>query len=617
VAQIVLRQLTGRVTSHGKDALGRYAWQEILLDGTHKLIVITAYRVSQLSATGAGPETSVMQQWRRLRAQGIENPNPRQQLLDDLLTFAKTHEGAGNEVIIMMDANARIDDPDIDKFMDELNMYDLMADYLPDTQPPTYQRGQHKIDHIIGTIGVLTAMTGAGILPFGEGPRSDHAIIYVDLSLETLSGMTSQSLHDPTHPSSRRLWSTDIKATEKYITLVNAGFQYENIAARTATLIDRCQRTNQCLTKDERILNAIDTAITKILLDAETKCKNAKGHDWSPLLANAGRTVIAAKWHLSDVINGRGAPRIQRNRTEAIIQAKAQLKEAYGVLRKVQQNATMIRNAFLDDRAEHLANTRNIQKEVALRELIRAERQSTIFKRLGIWMKGTQQTSLDRILTPDNPNDLPNTTWTTIVESQAMFEVLTTAGQEHFAQAANTPFVTGPIASQFGPFANNEYCEAILNGTYDVTELEEIIEVKDIIQGMRYPDPTSPTPTIDTTITIENFSEAIAHTRERTSSSPSGRHYGHYRALLRDKNILGLIAAIANFCFQWGKTLKRWEKVTQPLIPKDPGTPRITRMRRITLIEADLNTCLSELFGRRLMDNAEKHGILHKAQYGS
>ena len=238
VAQIVLRQLTGRVTSHGKDALGRYAWQEILLDGTHKLIVITAYRVSQLSATGAGPETSVMQQWRRLRAQGIENPNPRQQMLDDLLTFAKTHEGAGNEVIIMMDANARIDDPDIDKFMDELNMYDLMADYLPDTQPPTYQRGQHKIDHIIGTIGVLTAMTGAGILPFGEGPRSDHAIIYVDLSLETLSGMTSQSLHDPTHPSSRRLWSTDIKATEKYITLVNAGFQYENIAARTATLID-------------------------------------------------------------------------------------------------------------------------------------------------------------------------------------------------------------------------------------------------------------------------------------------------------------------------------------------------------------------------------------------
>jgi hypothetical protein len=42
-------------------------------------------------------------------------------------------------------------------------------------------------------------------------------------------------------------------------------------------------------------------------LTAESKCKRAHGHDWSPLLANAGRTVIAAKWHLSDIMQGRSA----------------------------------------------------------------------------------------------------------------------------------------------------------------------------------------------------------------------------------------------------------------------------------------------------------------------
>jgi hypothetical protein len=62
----------------------------------------------------------------------------------------------------------------------------------------------------------------------------------------------------------------------------------------------------------------------------------------------------------------------------------------------------------------------------------------------------------------------------------------------------------------------------------------------------------------------------------------------------------------------------RWETVTQPLIPKDPDTPpRLNRVRHITLIEADLNLCLSELFSRRLMTSAEQHGILHHAQYGS
>jgi hypothetical protein len=44
-----------------------------------------------------------MQQWQKLRAQGIANPNPQQQMLDDLATFLKPHIQEGNEVIIMVD----------------------------------------------------------------------------------------------------------------------------------------------------------------------------------------------------------------------------------------------------------------------------------------------------------------------------------------------------------------------------------------------------------------------------------------------------------------------------------------------------------------------------------
>jgi hypothetical protein len=179
-------------------------------------------------------------------------------------------------------------------------------------------------------------------------------------------------------------------------------------------------------------------------------------------------------------------------------------------------------------------------------------------------------------------------------------------------------FVSGPIASKIGPFADNDYCDAVLlNGTFEFEDLSERTAVHDLIKGMRYPDPTCPTPCIDTTLTYEGFQSAIKNTRERTSSSPSGRHYGHYRALFRSPTILGIIAALANFCFQWGVTMKCWEKAIQPQLPKDKGTPQITRIRRITLLKADLNLCLSELFGRRLMDNAEKHHLLHPHQYGS
>jgi hypothetical protein len=275
---LTLTKLTGCVTAHGQDTLGRYAWQEILLNGERTLLVITAYRIPQDSVTGCGQETSAMQQWRKLRAKGIEIPKPRQQTLDDIVAFAKPYETQGNEVIIMMDANSPTSDPAMEAFMDALSLHDLMADYLPDTPPKTYQCGWHKIDHILGTIAVLTAMTGAGIIPFGSGPKSDHASIYADFSLANLCGMPSQSLHDPTHPASRNLWSTDIKAAKQYVNLVNEGFQAENISLRTSILVSRCERTKRCSQNDIRILNKLDNDITKILLTAETECKKARGH---------------------------------------------------------------------------------------------------------------------------------------------------------------------------------------------------------------------------------------------------------------------------------------------------------------------------------------------------
>ena len=424
----------------------------------------------------------------------FRTPDHVNKYLSDLTDFIRPYEAAGNEILLTMDANATLDSPSMLAFMDALNLHDLMEEFLPTTQPPTFQRGRHKIDHILGTIGVLLSVINAYVLPIGWGPNSDHAICAIDISLEILTGIPASSLHDPTHPSSRNLWSTDIKASEKYNELVQRRFTADNIANRMTKLIKRCNRTEICSDNDIKILNAIDRNITEIMLWAERKCKNAKGHAWSPLLANAGRTVIAAKWHLSDVRNGRYQLPPNIPRADAIKNAKAKIKEAYALLRQVQDNAKQIRDSFLEDRAEHLADTQNITKEAALRKLIAAERQSSIFKRLGFYLKGDEHVKMNRILVPDDPDDMENTSWSAVVEAQALFEVLTKASQDHFHQAANTPFVSGPIADMIGPFDENAYCEEILNGTFDLSKIEERIEVKDLVRGMRFPDPSNPTP---------------------------------------------------------------------------------------------------------------------------
>jgi hypothetical protein len=53
---------------------------------------------------------------------------------------------------------------------------------------------------------------------------------------------------------------------------------------------------------------------------------------------------------------------------------------------------------------------------------------------------------IDELWTPDNPMNIENTTWTAIVERQAIFKALIKNGEEHLSQASHTPFASGPVA---------------------------------------------------------------------------------------------------------------------------------------------------------------------------
>ena len=126
----------------------------------------------------------------------------------------------------------------------------------------------------------------------------------------------------------------------------------------------------------------------------------------------------------------------------------------------------------------------------------------------------------------------------------------------HYHQAAETLLANGPIMAKIGPFDDNKYCEAILNGTFDISNIDEMTVVKELVLGMDYPDPQKLTPLFDTTIMDDEFFKAIYHTQEQTLLSPSGHHYRHYCTSMHEPSFLGCIALFANFCFQWGIILE-------------------------------------------------------------
>jgi hypothetical protein len=109
------------------------------------------------------------------------------------------------------------------------------------------------------------------------------------------------------------------------------------------------------------------------------------------------------------------------------------------------------------------------------------------------------------------------------------------------------------------------------------------------------------------------------------STSPSGRHLGHYKLLVNayeDKNmtpetkevareILQLIVDIMDAACNKGFSLVRWTKVVNVMIYKKPGV----KLRVIHLFEADYNLIIGTVFGRRAMYKGVDNNTLHSSQW--
>ncbi|KAI2512439.1 hypothetical protein MHU86_1892 [Fragilaria crotonensis] len=66
-----------------------------------------------------------------------------------------------------------------------------------------------------------------------------------------------------------------------------------------------------------------------------------------------------------------------------------------------------------------------------------------------------------------------------------------------------------------------------------------------------------------------------------------------------------------------GLTIRRWCNAVNILVEKDPGQPKLTRLRIIHLFEADFNLFLKMIWGSRLVKRAVQLKLLNDGQHGS
>jgi hypothetical protein len=101
--------------------------------------------------------------------------------------------------------------------------------------------------------------------------------------------------------------------------------------------------------------------------------------------------------------------------------------------------------------------------------------------------------------------------------------------QRHFGQAETdgTPFTGESMKHKFNWSASTNEAELVLNGEYNDEEISDITRL--FLDNMTRVTEAEDSPKF---LTMKEFTGKFRVWRESTSTSPSGRHLGHYKALV-------------------------------------------------------------------------------------
>ena len=85
----------------------------------------------------------------------------------------------------------------------------------------------------------------------------------------------------------------------------------------------------------------------------------------------------------------------------------------------------------------------------------------------------------------------------------------------------DTPGVSGNLSQIIPPFTQNVNSTSILQGTYDLSNIDPMPEIQQFLQAMAQPSELESTPLVDTIITTQDFQKGLKKTLQHNTQHQS------------------------------------------------------------------------------------------------
>jgi hypothetical protein len=409
-----------------------------------------------------------------------------------------------------------------------------------DGKVATHSRSNNRLDYVLCTHAVAPSIWRCGVLPFNFVTCSDHRGVFIDVDIDEFLGGDPPALMSI---ALRGICSQSPKAFIQCVEETEQCMSEHNVCERIASL-EALTILHGLTDHLQKKWEGVDQDILRACLHAEKSVTKKHRPPWSfalhqaSLLATYWRTALSGERTNRDVdlileslaqsIEG-DSPQPTTHMSVSAIQVQLRLVQAE--LKKIRQEASSLRSVMLQERAAAEALDGNDAEATILRRLERAEATKACFGLLRKYLKPTSSGGLTKVQVTDGTDANGAELFRDVTESEEKFALILERNFKHFGQANGTTFTEAPLKDWLGTHGETDTGQATIHGELQPVPGHGFPKTQTVLDLLQPFDPPA-APISALLVTSGDFKSFFAKWKEGTSASPSGKHLGHYKALL-------------------------------------------------------------------------------------